>query len=180
MAGADPHRDVELFAGLAAEMPTRSFLLVTTADRARTLGSPPPNLAVEVDIPFDDMKLRLEEARVVALPVLDNTLLGRDDRAPAGDGAREAGRRDSRTQAIATGYGLVDGDNCRLVEPGDAAGFGRALQTVLRDEWHARSLGARARRTVESGLTWDRYVDRIETLLRDASEAPPDARSARD
>ena len=85
----------------------------------------------------------------------------------------------TRTKAIATGYGLVDGENCRLVEPGDAAGFGRALSGVLRDEWHARSLGARARRTVEEGLTWERYVDRIETILRDASAAPPDGRSRR-
>ena len=85
----------------------------------------------------------------------------------------------SRTKAIASGYGLVDGENCCLVEPGDAAAFGRALSSVLRDEWHARSLGARARRTVEDCLTWDRYVDRIEALIRAASGAPPDERSAR-
>ena len=29
----------------------------------------------------------------------------------------------SRTGAIATGYGVVNGENCRLVEPGDAAAF---------------------------------------------------------
>ncbi len=85
----------------------------------------------------------------------------------------------SRTKAIASGYGLVDGENCCLVEPGDAAAFGRALSSVLRDEWRARSLGARARRTVEDCLTWDRYVDRIEALIRAASGAPPDERSAR-
>jgi glycosyltransferase involved in cell wall biosynthesis len=71
----------------------------------------------------------------------------------------------SRTKAIASGYGLVDGENCRLVEPGDAEGFARTLTSVLRDEWHARALGARARRTVEAGLTWDRYVDRMTRLL---------------
>jgi glycosyltransferase involved in cell wall biosynthesis len=86
----------------------------------------------------------------------------------------------TRTQAIATGYGLSDGDNCRLVEPGDAAGLGRAVAAVLRDEWHARSLGARARLTVENGLTWGRYVDRIESTLLAASAARRDAHSARD
>jgi glycosyltransferase involved in cell wall biosynthesis len=74
----------------------------------------------------------------------------------------------TRTRAIASGYALVDGENCRLVEPGDAEAFGRAVAGVLRDEWHARSLGARARRTVEEGLTWERYVDRLEALLREA------------
>jgi glycosyltransferase involved in cell wall biosynthesis len=179
MAGADPHRDVELFTGLAEEMPTRSFRLVTTADRARGLASPPPNLEVEVDIPFDAMKRRLEEARVIALPVLDNSYSGATTVLLQ---AMALGKPIvvTRTKAIATGYGLADGENCRLVEPGDAEGFGRALAGVLRDEWHARSLGARARKTAETDLTWDRYVDRIEAILRDACGAPPDARSRRE
>ncbi len=59
---------------------------------------------------------------------------------------RSESRSSSRArQAIASGYGLVDGENCRLVQPGDAVGFQRALGDVLRDEWHARALGARAR-----------------------------------
>jgi len=167
MAGADPHRDVDLFVGLAAELPNRSFRLVTTADRARDLGSTPPNLAVEFDIPFDAMKRRLEEARVVALPVLDNSYSGATTVLLQ---AMALGKPVvvSRTKAIASGYGLVDGDNCKLVEPGDAGAFGNALASVLRDEWHARALGARARRTVEDGLTWEGYVSRIEAILRDA------------
>ena len=170
MAGADPHRDVDLFVALAAKTPNRSFRLVTTADLARTLASPPPNLHVETDIPFDQMKRRLEDARVVALPVLDNSYSGATTVLLQ---AMALGKPVvvTRTRAIATGYGLADGENCRLVEPGDAEGFGRALAGVLRDEWDARALGARARRTVEESLTWDRYVDRLETLLREAMEA---------
>jgi glycosyltransferase involved in cell wall biosynthesis len=177
MAGADPHRDVDLFVGLAAATPNRSFRLVTTADRARDLGSLPPNLAVEPDIPFDEMKRRLEEARVVALPVLDNTYSGATTVLLQ---SMALGKPVvvTRTKAIARGYGLEDGGNCRLVEPGDRAGFAGALASVLRDEWHARSLGARARRTVEEQLTWDRYVERIEAILSDACGAPRDGRSA--
>ena len=74
----------------------------------------------------------------------------------------------SRTRAIASGYGLVDGENCRLVEPGDATRFRQALEGVLSDESHARALGSRARRTVEDGLTWEDYVDRVEDVLRNA------------
>jgi glycosyltransferase involved in cell wall biosynthesis len=179
MAGADPHRDVELFLQLAAEMPSRSFHLVTSAERARALGPTPPNLQVEVDVPLEVVRSRLEGARVVALPVLENTYSGATTvllQAMALGKAVVV----TRTQAIATGYGLSDGDNCRLVEPGDAAGFGRAVATALRDEWHARSLGARARQTVENGLTWGHYVDRIEATLLDASAGRPDARSPRD
>jgi glycosyltransferase involved in cell wall biosynthesis len=176
MAGADPHRDVDLFVGLAAELPNRSFTLVTTADRARTLSSPPANLAVEADIPFARMKASLEGARVVALPVLDNSYSGATTVLLQAMALAKPVVV-TRTRAIASGYGLVDGENCRLVDPGDADGFGRTLAGVLRDEWHARSLGARARRTVEQGLTWERYVDRLEALLRDASGAPQDAHS---
>ncbi len=69
------------------------------------------------------------------------------------------------TSAIASGYELVDGDNCRLVPPGDADAFAKSLRDVLGDDAHARALGANARTTVERSLTWDRYVDRIESLL---------------
>jgi glycosyltransferase involved in cell wall biosynthesis len=75
----------------------------------------------------------------------------------------------SRTSAIATGYGLVDGENCRLVEPGDAAAFVKSVGDVLRDDLHARALGASARATVERDLSWDRYVSRIEEHLAAAA-----------
>lgn len=170
MAGADPHRDVDLFVGLAAEMPNRAFRLVTTADRARALRSRPPNLEVKTDIPFEEMKRWLEEARVVALPVLENSYSGATTVLLQ---AMALGKPIvvTRTKAIAFGYGLVDGENCRLVEPGDGQAFGRTLAGVLRDEWHARSLGVRARRTIERDLTWERYVDRIEQLVVHAVEA---------
>jgi glycosyltransferase involved in cell wall biosynthesis len=167
MAGADPHRDVDLFMGLAAELPNRSFRLVTTAERARTLGAPPPNLEVEADIPFDRMKRRLEDARVVALPVLDNSYSGATTVLLQ---AMALGKPVvvTRTRAIASGYGLVDGENCRLVDPGDRDALARTVAAVLRDEWHARSLGARARSLVETQRSWAAYVDRLETALRSA------------
>jgi glycosyltransferase involved in cell wall biosynthesis len=71
----------------------------------------------------------------------------------------------TRTAGIATGYGLEDGDNVRLVPPGDAATFGSAVAELLRDEAGAWTLGAGARATVESALTWDGYVDRLVDVL---------------
>ena len=163
--GADPHRDVELFLrGRGDAGPIVSHR--HDADRARRLGASPPNVEVEADIPFDAMPARLEEARVVAYRSREQ-LLGSDDCAAAGDGLGKPVVV-TRTEAIATGYGLVDGENCRLVEPGDARGFGRAVAGgVLRDEWHARAArGARARAPSRQGLsTWDRYVNRIEPRL---------------
>jgi glycosyltransferase involved in cell wall biosynthesis len=166
--GADPHRDYELLLAVAAGMPETSFLLVTTGDRARALPAPPANVAVETDLPFAEMQERLSSARAVALPVLQNSYSGATTVLLQ---ALASGKPVvvSRTDAIAAGYGLVDGENVRTVEPGDAEAFARALADVLGDELHARMLGARGRATVEAGLTWTRYADRIAELVRDAA-----------
>ena len=175
--GADPHRDFELLFAVARSLPETSFLAVTTGERARSLDGRPANVSLEADLPFDEMRRRLERARVVALPVRDNSYSGATTvLLQAMALARPVVV--TRTTAIATGYGLEDGDNVRLVAPGDAAGFGKALAEVLRDDAHARALGSRARTTVESGLTWGRYADRMQQLL-DAAAARPGARSRR-
>ena len=175
--GADPHRDFDLLLAVARELPDTRFLAVVTGDRARSLRGAPPNVSVESDLPFDDMRRRLESARAVALPVRENSYSGATTVLLQ---AMALGKPVvvTRTAAIASGYGLENGQNVRLVTPGDTPGFARALADVLRNEAHARGLGSRARRTVEAALTWDRYVARLERLL-DAAAARPDARSAR-
>ena len=178
--GADPHRDVELFLARRARdaepvVPARH----DGRSRARARVALPANLEVETDIPFDAMQRRLEEARVVALPVLENSYSGATTVLLQ---AMALGKPVvvTRTKAIASGYGLVDGDNCRLVEPGDAEGSSARSPAVLRDEWHA-PLARRARPAHGRGRVsrWDRYVDRIERVLRDACEAPQGGRSGR-
>jgi glycosyltransferase involved in cell wall biosynthesis len=165
--GNDPHRDFELLLRVASRVPAVSFRIVASRDHRRGLTSPPENVVVETDLPFEEMRRRLIEARVVALPVRENSYSGATTVLLQ---AMALGKPVvvTRTNAIATGYGLVDGENCRLVAPGDDEGFERALTGVLRDEFHARALGASARATIERKLTWERYVDRIEDLLLDA------------
>ena len=168
--GADPHRDFPLLLEIANRMPTVGFRIVTSGEHARHLSGPTENVVVETDVPFEAMQRRLREARVVALPVRENSYSGATTVLLQ---AMALGKPVvvTRTQAIAVGYGLVDGENCRFVAPGDERGFERAVGGVLRDEFHARALGSSARATIERGLTWERYVDRIEELLRDAAEA---------
>jgi glycosyltransferase involved in cell wall biosynthesis len=173
--GADPHRDFELLSAVARALPETSFLAVTTRDRARSLEGRPSNVSVEIDLPFDEMRGRLERARVVALPVRDNSYSGATTVLLQAMALAKPVVV-TRTAAIATGYGLEDGDNVRLVAPADDASFAGALAEILGDDSHARALGSRARATVEAELTWDRYVERLRSLL-DAAAAPPDARS---
>jgi glycosyltransferase involved in cell wall biosynthesis len=164
--GVDPHRDFALLLRVAAQMPDVPFHIVTTADHARELAGLPANVALEIDVPFDDMRRRLARARVVALPVRENTYSGATTVLLQAM-ALEKPVVVTRTSAIARGYGLVDGENVRLVEPGDEDSFARAVGAVLRDDFHARALGASARATVVRSLSWERYVNRIEALLRE-------------
>jgi glycosyltransferase involved in cell wall biosynthesis len=166
--GADPYRDHELLLEVARALPSASFTLVVGLDGSRALRDVPANVEVEVDIPFYAMRQRLEEARLVALPVRENTYSGATTVLLQ---AMALGKPVvvSRTSAIATGYGLVDGENCRLVEPGDLGAFVKSVGDVLRDSLHARALGTSARLTVEHDLTWERYVSRIEEHLAAAA-----------
>jgi glycosyltransferase involved in cell wall biosynthesis len=170
--GADPNRHYELLLDVARAMPERRFEIVASRDGAAHLRALPENVQLDVDLPFDEMRARLERARVVALPVRDNTYSGATTVLLQAMALAKPVVV-SRTSAIATGYGLVDGENCRLVEPGDTTSFARALDHVLRDWLHARALGASARRTVEGRLTWERYVDRIEEILVQSTARRP-------
>jgi glycosyltransferase involved in cell wall biosynthesis len=166
--GADPHRDYELLLRVAADMRETSFLVVTTGDRAQMLPPRPANVVVETDLRFAEMLRRLATSRVIALPVLENSYSGATTVLLQ---AMAMGKPIvvTRTQAIASGYGLVDGDNCRLVAPGDEVAFQRALVATLEDDRAAQALGARARETVERDLSWQRYVQRLETALSAAA-----------
>ena len=166
--GADPHRDVELLLAVAALLPERSFEVVTTPDRTRGLGPLPPNVRVDTDLPFREMRERLERARVVALPVRENSYSGATTVLLQAMALAKPVVV-TRTAAIASGYGLVDGENCRLVPPGDADAFARALGDLLQDEQRARAIGAGARSMVERDLTWNLYADRVEQILHAAA-----------
>jgi glycosyltransferase involved in cell wall biosynthesis len=166
--GADPHRDFELLLTVARAMPESRFLVVTTAERERSLGGRPSNVAVETDLAFEEMRSRLERARAVALPVRENSYSGATTVLLQAMALAKPVVV-TRTAAIATGYGLEDGDNVRLVPPGDGASFGKALTEVLQDDAHARALGAAARRTVERDLSWEGYVERLAALLHAAA-----------
>ena len=167
--GADPRRDNRLFLGLARAHPEWSCRLVLTGDAARDLGPAPPNVAVEADVPFDRVRERLASARAVVLPVRDNSYSGATTVLLQ---AMATGKPVvvTKTAAIATGYHLEDGVNCRLVSPGSLDELDAAVSAVLSDEAKAVSLGESARETVERSLTWSQYATSISRLLVDAAQ----------
>ncbi len=159
--GADPRRDFELLIAVAARQPELSFRIVAEGKRARALSRRPENVAVESDLSLEQVRDRLAAARVVALPVRPNSYSGATTVLLQAM-AMAKPVVVSRTVAIAVGYGLSDGTNCRLVEPGDAEELERALLETLADPG---SLGERARDTVEQTLTWDCYTGALWDIL---------------
>ena len=126
---------------VARAMPDTSFRVVTTADRARSLDGRPANVSVETDLPFDEMRRRLERGARRRAPRARQQLLGRDDGAAPGDGAREAGRRHADG-------GDRDGLRARGRRERAArrAGGRGGLRPSARPRCSATSAGARARR----------------------------------
>jgi len=168
--GADPHRDFDLLLAVARAAPRTRFLLVTSAEHARSLGGLPANVTVETDLAFDEMRRRLERARVVALPVRENSYSGATTVLLQAMALAKPVVV-TRTAAIASGYGLEDGDNVAFAPPGDVGAFGAALGQLLEDDGAAARLSARARVTVEERLGWQRYIARLDELLSAAASA---------
>lgn len=167
--GADPRRDFPLLLELAERLPDRSFRIVASVDNARALGRLPENVRLDVDVPFSRIRTLLAHARVVVLPVRENTYSGATTTLLQ---AMACGKPVvvTRTAAIARGYHLEDGANCRLVPAGDLAALKEAVVSVLDDHWLAAGLGLRARETVERNLTWTAYANEIRCLLVDAAD----------
>lgn len=165
--GADPYRDFALLVGVAARHPERRFRIVASAEGARGLGRLPANVELETEIALAEMSERIARARVVALPVQPNSYSGATTVLLQAM-AMAKPVVVSRTPAIATGYGLADGANCRLVEPGDESQLEGAILELLDDGARALELGRRARETVERELSWERYAETIHRVLVDA------------
>jgi glycosyltransferase involved in cell wall biosynthesis len=167
--GADPRRDYGLLLELAHRRPAWSFLVVASRDHARSLDGAPPNVRVELDVSLELVRERLRRARVVALPVLDNTYSGATTVLLQAMACAKPVVV-SRTAAISRGYQLEDGVNCALVPPTEAAALESAVASLLDDDERAAVVGARARKTVEEHLSWGRYTDAISGLLFAACE----------
>jgi glycosyltransferase involved in cell wall biosynthesis len=170
--GADPRRDYPLLLSVAARRPELSFQVVATTDRARSFGPLPANVAVETDIVLERVRDRLAAARVVALPVRANSYTGATTVLLQAM-AMAKPVVVSKTDAIAEGYALENGVNCRLVDPGDLDAFEHALLETLGDGDAAAALGSRARQTVEHDLSWERYTSGLWEILSGAWARDP-------
>ena len=166
--GADPRRDFALLVELARRLPERSFRIVASADNVRELGALPANVHVEADVPFARVRECLLAARVVVLPVRENSYSGATTTLLQAMACAKPVVV-TRTTAIARGYHLEDDVNCRLVPPGEFVPLEQAVTGMLDDDGRAIALGQQARETVERHLTWSAYTNELARLLTAAA-----------
>lgn len=166
--GADPRRDYALLATVAERRPEWTFRVVASEENAGQLVSAPRNVTVERDVPLSIVRDRLLGARVVVLPVRENSYSGATTVLLQAMALAKPVVV-SRTAALARGYGLRDGFNCRLVAPGDLDALERAVAELLANPVQASALGARARETVEQHLRWEHYTRRLSEQLAAAA-----------
>ena len=166
--GADPRRDFALLVELARRLPQRSFRIVASADNVRELGALPGNVHLETDVPFARVRECLLGARVVVLPVRENSYSGATTTLLQAMACAKPVVV-TRTAAIARGYHLEDDVNCRLVPPGELPRLEQAVTGALDDDGRAIALGRAARETVERHLTWTAYTNELGRLLTHAA-----------
>lgn len=167
--GADAQRDYPLLLSYAQKHPGTRVMVVTNKETARTLEPIPANVTVVRDLPFSGIRGLFAGARVVVLPVKENTYSGATTTLLQAM-AMAKPIVISRVGAIREGYGLRDGENCLLVKPGDTAGFGTAIDRLLSDKVLADRLGQSARTQVVSSLSWDNYVSAIMDVIVKAAD----------
>ncbi len=157
-------RDYPLLLEYARQHPGTKVMIVTSKETVGTMEPAPVNVNVVYDVPFSEIRGLLAGARVVALPVRENTYSGATTTLLQAM-AMAKPTIVSRVGAIREGYGLKDGENCLLVKPGDAAELGSAIDRLLLDRVLADKLGQGARILTVSSLSWDKYVDGIMGVL---------------
>ncbi len=166
--GADPRRDFRLLLDVAVRHADWRVHIVASSEHARALRGLPENVELETDLPLDAVRERFASSRVVALPVRDNTYSGATTTLLQAM-AMAKPVVVSATAAIASGYELEDGTNCRLVRSGDPAALDEALGGLLADRERAASIGESARETVRRSLSWERYTSTLWEIIAEAN-----------
>ncbi len=166
--GSDPMRDFGLLVDYARRHPRASLCLATGPEWAADLGTLPPNIRLKIHVPIEELMQLIAGAKVIALPVKENTYSGATTTLLQCMAMGKAVAV-SRVGAIREGYGLEDGVNIRWMEPGSRESLEAAVDDLLADGARREKLGKAARMHVEAHLGWDRYIQKMAEAIGDAA-----------
>ncbi len=167
--GVDTMRDFAQLMPFAAANPSRKVRIIGNPDQLAALRNVPANVDVSAPVPLSDIADEMARARVIALPVRENSYSG------ATTTLLQAMSMAlpvlvSDVGAIRGGYGFREEESCGLIPPGDADSFTREITRLLDDPGAAAALGARARAHVVRDLDWSHFQSRIQKILADCIE----------
>ncbi|MBE0582432.1 MAG: glycosyltransferase family 4 protein [Desulfofustis sp.] len=164
--GADFMRDFDLLVEYANSRPEVSICVVTRRGCLTDHEILPENVQVKYDIETDELKKLISAAKVIALPVKENTYSGATTTLLQCM-AMEKPVAVSRVGAIREGYGFSDGENLRWLTPGSLESMAEVLNELLANPSLCKKIGAEARRHVRENLNWDRFVDNLRECLKE-------------
>lgn len=162
--GSDSRRDFSLLIEFAKEHPERKVLFVASEKHAYLRDSGLPNIELAFNIPMQEMKRKIEQSRLVVLPVKPNSYTGATTTLLQ---AMCMGKCviASAVEPIKRGYNLADGENCLLVEPGEYAAMETAIATTIDNNKRIESIGTAARATILATLTWQHFTDAVSSTI---------------
>ena len=172
-AGMDIQRDFYVLAVFARRNPAARIKVVTSEQECQKLQNLPPNVECSGPIPFHQLMQEVAAAKVVALPVKENGYSGGTTSLLQ---AMALGKPVvvSETGAIAGGYGFVDRQHLRFVQPGNALQFAIAIEELLADPKETDLLARRGMDFVKEQHHWDRFVNDLVALLGLATSGQSD------
>lgn len=165
--GADRYRDFETLVKVAASTPRITYEIITTPFHVEKVKSAPANVKVAFNVPMTRIKERLARAKVVALPVVDNSYSGATTVMLQ---AMAMGRPviANRVGANEAGYPFESMSNCVFVPPGSKDSLREAIESLLEDNALAERIGAEARRVAAENLAIEGFHEKLCGALNEA------------
>jgi len=158
-------KGVDTLIEAARLLPTRTLqiagdgpLRVRLEQRAGPLG----NVHFLGHLPRAELAVHVEKAGAIAVPSI-----WYENFPYAVTEAQAAGRPVVASRIGGIVEQITDGEDGRLVPPGDAAALAGAVDELLADPVSARLMGQAARRRVEAALDPDRHFERVEAAYEE-------------
>ncbi|MCH8526422.1 MAG: glycosyltransferase family 4 protein [Kiritimatiellae bacterium] len=163
--GMDWQRDFGCLLPFARAHPDKRVKIITSRHLQSALGAVPENVELCDPVPLTRIPEEMASARVVALPVKENTYSGATTTLLQ---AMAMGLPVvvSEVGAIRNGYHFREKESCALVPPGAPALFAEALSRLLEDERLRGAIGAQARKHTAEDLNWRLFLKEWEGIFR--------------